>query len=333
MLNILTSNKTINIVIEDYAIRLVEYTGGGLQKVKNVKEKAVPYGLIEHGRILDEMEFYTFLKETVREWGIKRRQVRFYVPDSLVIMKKESFPANLPENEIVGHFYMELGQTLYLPFDEPIFDVYPLPLTDKDSPTREGLLFAVPKDEIVKYTTIFEDAGLKPVAADVRALGIYRFYEAIRQDEFFDEAVLFFELNLNSISISIFSDNRPEFLRYLDLDISLKDWEVTQSEDGTLAWQFIGDEARYLGLLDDQMIELERIMNFYRYSLYKGEKMVTRIVLLGDFPNLDIVRNKVKQTASVPVQIMNASLSSSTDQQLSRSFIPALGLALKGEVS
>lgn len=332
MLNLFSNKKSINFVIDDYAIRMVDYPGGGLTKVKDLKEKAIPEGLLEHGRILDEMEFYAFLKDVVQDWGIKHRNVRFYVPDSLMIMKKVEFPAQLNDEDVKGHFYMELGRTLYLPFDNPIFDVYPLPQADPSNSQREGLLFAVPEEELNKYTAIFEDAGLKPVVADIRSIGVYRYYRSM-QNHFDEEtAILFFELNLNSIMISIFSENRPEFLRFLDLEISLKDWRCDVQKDSSLKWIFNGDEEVFYGLLDDQMIELERMMNFYRYSLHKGEKSVSKIILLGDFPRLDIIVKKIAASVPIPVEILEAYLSPAKTDKVDRVFIPALGLALKGEV-
>ncbi len=332
MLDLFSTKKTINLVIDDYAIRMVDYPGGDLTKVKSFEERAIPDGLLEHGRILDDMEFYQFMKDLVQDWGLKRRHVRFYVPDSLMIMKKVEFPAQLKDEDVKGHFYMELGRTFYLPFENPIFDVYPLPVTDPSSSKREGLLFAVPEEELNKYTAVFEDVGLIPVVADVRSIGIYRYYRYLQPEMNPEEAILFFELNLNSIVISIFSEHKPEFLRFLDLDVSLKDWRCDVEEDGSLKWVFQGDEEAFYGLLDDQMIELERIMNFYRYSLHKGEKQVSRVILLGDFPRLDIISKKVSTTIPTPIRILDAYLSPAKTGQVNRVFIPSLGLALKGEV-
>lgn len=331
MLKLFSNKKSINLVIDDYAIRMVNYAGGGLTKVKELKEAAIPDGLLEHGRILDEMEFYAFLKDVVQDWGIKHRNVRFYAPDSLLIMKKVEFPADLNDEDIKGHFYMELGRNLYLPFDNPIFDVYPLPQTDPSQSKREGLLFAVPEEELNKFTAIFEDTGLKPVVADIRSIGIYRYYRAMQSQFNEENAVLFFELNLNSILISIFSEDHPEFLRYFDLDVSLNDWRCDVQLDGSLEWIFDGNEEAFFGLLDDQMIELDRIMNFYRYSLHKGEQMVSKIFLLGDFPKLDHIQKKMAASVSVPIEILDAYLSPAKIEKVNRAYIPALGLALKGE--
>ncbi|WP_062355436.1 type IV pilus biogenesis protein PilM [Bacillus kwashiorkori] len=327
MLNILTTKKTINLVIDDYALRMVDHSGGDLTHVKTLKEKAIPHGLLEHGRIIQEMEFYHFIRDVVDQWGIKRRAVRFYVPDSLVIMKKVTFPAYLKDNEIIGHFNMELGQTLYLPFDNPSFDVYPLPMEAEGS-ERDGLLFAVPQEEIKKFTDIFVDASLKPIVADIRSLGVYRYYHYLMKPEE-TEAILFFELNLSSVIVSIFSNNRPEFLRYHDLDIQVKDWRGIENKD-RLTWEYDGNEAQFLGLIDDQMVELERILNFYRYSIHKGSQTVSKIVILGDFPQLTIINDKIQQQFSLPIMQLDAYLSPTKHEKVERCFIPALGLALKG---
>lgn len=330
-----SNRKIINIVIDDYAIRMVNHAGGNLRNVTSLNEKAIPSGLIKHGRILDEIEFFNFMKETVREWGIKRRSVQFYVPDSLVIMKKVTFPANLKEDQIKRHLNLELGHTLYLPFDNPIFDVFPLPYEEpmetketSGEPVREGLLFAVPQEEVQKYTEIFADSGLRPIAADVRSIGIYRYFNYMRPS-FTGDAYLFIEINLSSVLISIFSQNIPEFMRYIDLDFQHKDWQSTKNENGTIQWSYSGNKEELNHLIEEQLVELERIMNFYRYSIHKGEKSVSEIILLGDFPNMNMIFEKMQSQLSIPVELFNAYLSPRKSLEVSRSFIPAIGLSLK----
>jgi len=80
------------------------------------------------------------------------------------------------------------------------------------------------------------------------------------------------------------------------------------------------------------MIELERMMNFYRYSLHKGEKVVSKIILFGDFPQLDIIVNKIAELVPTPVEILDAYLSTAKTDKVNRVYIPALGLAIKGEI-
>lgn len=50
-------NKIINIVIEDYVIRLVETNNSNISSIKVIHEKPIPSGLIENGKIMDEIGF------------------------------------------------------------------------------------------------------------------------------------------------------------------------------------------------------------------------------------------------------------------------------------
>ncbi len=334
MLKVFKPKRSVNLVIDDYAIRMVLYPrGGGLSKIKSLKEKQIPPGLIEHGRLMNEEKFGKFFRDTVQEWGLKRERVYFYVPDPLVIMKKETYPARLKDDEIKGHFYMELGQTFYLPFENPVFDIYPIPADDENADEREALIFAAPEEELNKYTEIFTDAGLRPAVADIRHIGVYRYYSAIVQTGDEKDSILFFEMNLPSIMISIFSNHIPEFFRFIELDLNMEEnWQCENDEEGFLQWKFTGNEEEFQGLIDDQMIELGRILEFYQYSLHKGEKKVSKIVLCGDFPHLEKIRESIEKHTSLRVKILDGFLTSLKDERVPRSFIPALGLALKGEV-
>lgn len=329
MLHLFSRGKPINLAIDDYAIRMVEV--GSDLKIRSLREKVIPSGLVEHGRILAEVELYHFMKETVQEWKIQRRQVRLLAPDSMVILRNVAFPSHLEAEEINGHFYMELGRSLYLPFDDPILDVYPLPKKDSDSETRHGLLFAAPDDNIRQMVDLLEDAGLNPIAVDVRPLGIYRYFYNQKASIKKEDTYLFFEVNLKSVHISIFSGHLPEFLRFTELDILEKDWQAKVDDDGFIEWIYAGDETRLQGLLMDQMVELERIMNFYQFSIKKGEKAVSQIIVLGDFPKLSFVKKLIEDALPVPVQLFDSN-SNFDDRPVPRSFIPALGLALKGEI-
>ncbi|RKO61106.1 type IV pilus biogenesis protein PilM [Caldibacillus debilis] len=323
--------KTVNLIVDDYAIRCAEQRGSGLEEI-TLMEKPVPEGMVEQGRIADEIAFYEFFKGTVQEWGIKRRKVRFCVPDSLVSMKKETVPEHVKENELKAYFHMEIGNSIYLPFENPAFDVCLLPERDANDGKRKALLFSVPLEELNKYSEIFIDAGLKPVQCDIRSLSAYRYFAAVEGAKP-GKVYLFLEVNLNWLGITIFSDDLPEFMRYQDLDIPLKNWRCVPAGENAFTWEYAGDETYLSGLLEDQMVELERIMNFYRYSIHKGRRTVTGIILYGDYPDLAKVRERIEENFTLPVTILNGYAFPEKIAALPRSFIPVLGLALKGESS
>lgn len=333
------SKKVANLIIDDYVIRIVENSGQDLSSIKFIDERPIPPGLIENGKVVDEILFYDFMKSIVKDWGIKNRFIRFYVPDSLVIMRNVNFPSSLEGEDIIDHFSLEIGQSIHLPFQNPIFDVYPLPpvaATVEDGAdadiesenVQNGTMFAVPEDEVRKYTEVLADASLKPDAADVRALGVYRYFHHIGYSNETD-VFLFFELNVTSVNISIFHHHQLEFLRYQPFDFDSKLWVPIENEQWT-TWKYQGDEEEMMEAVLEQISELERIIGFYNYSMHKGMKQVTQLVLLGDHPNVYDALQEIESRYDLPVHLLKAYETEAKMKEIGRQFIPALGLALKG---
>lgn len=331
MLFLKRSKKTVNFVLDDYVIRVLENSGQDISNIRLVEERMLPAGMIERGRIKDELEFYDFMRTLVNELKIRNRKVRFYVPNSLVIMRQVEIPANLQGREIKEHLMLEIGGGLHLPFENPIFDVHMIPNEHHESTNekQQGILFAVPEDEVMKYTEIFVDVSLKPIAADVQALGIYRYYYHMAQDDD-NNVYLMFELNLTSTNISIFHQHQIEFLRFQHLDIEANQWTAMETEQEKLNWIYQGNQPQLMGTIEDQIRELDRIMNFYRYSLHRGEKVVTHIVLAGDYPQLEEVKQMIASEYNIPITLLSGYLSKEQDEKLGTAFVPSLGLALKG---
>ncbi|WP_144461918.1 type IV pilus biogenesis protein PilM [Siminovitchia fortis] len=328
MLSFGKSKKFANIVIDDYVIRVVESNGPQLSNVKQLKERPIPAELIEQGRIADEIKFFDFMKQLVRDWKLKHLNVRFYAPESLVIMRQVEYPAHLNGNEVTDHFTFELGQSIHLPFENPVFDIHPMPEDEQANGRKKATLFAAPEEEISKFTHIFTDVHLQPKVVDVRPLGIYRYFHHLDKNRP-GEVYLFFELNMLSLNISIFSDNRLEFTRFQPLDLDPNHLSYSLKDEDLFNWSYSGDESFLERLLDDQISELDRIMGFYRYSLYKGEKNVSQIIMTGDHPLLENVKQKIEQQYGLPVRLLKAYLAPSGDKETEIRFVPALGLVLK----
>lgn len=322
--------------MEDYVIRILEASGQHLENAKVIAEKPLAQGLIENGRITDEIQFYQVIKELVKKYSLKNRLVRFYVPNSLVIMRQVEFPTHLKDKEeIIDYFSLEIGKNIHLPFKEPVFDVYyqyddDADLTESETmqfqEMKTAVLFAAPREEMQRYTDIFVDASLKPVVADVNAFGVYRYYQKFYETNP-NRVYLFAELNVTSINLSVFSENQLEFLRYQDLDVQLSGWKV-DDEMNEIKWQFVEDEELVRGIVSDQVTELGRIMNFYRYSMQQGEKQITDIIILGDHPYKDHFYQQMKEQFELRVQYLTDFQAKSAD--INSAFIPALGLAIEG---
>ena len=187
-------------------------------------------------------------------------------------------------------------------------------------------IIAAPEEEVIKYAQVFSDVDLKPIAVDMQSLGVYRYF--LHQHEVLqDNKVYFFlEMSLLSANISIFHNNLLEFHRYQSLNLSRDNWDISEEAPYTFSFK---EGISYLhGLIENLMTEIERLMNFYRFSIHQGEKSITDIIVFGDFPRFDLVEETLKRF-DLPITILNVDEFSS-DKSISRAFIPALGLALKG---
>lgn len=318
------SKRVVNIVLDDHVIRLVENNGDDLSSIKISTEKLLPENIIENGKIVDELAFYKFMKSIVKELGLKNRRVRFHVPQEIVILRELKIPKDVQANEFNSYITMEIGHTIHFPFKDPVFDIYNTSTTEVENKVT---VLAAPQEEVMKYTTILADVKLDPIAVDVQPLSVYRYFYHTDSQVNGDDVYLFLELDLTSTNISIFHNNYLEFLRYQSLNVSIHDWQPVEEND-VIHWTFTGDEARLLGEIDDQVNEIDRLMNFYRYSIHQGEKSITNIVLLGNYPNLQDVKQRLQYRYDLPITILT--VTSEVDDELRTALIPALGLALKG---
>lgn len=322
LLSFRKSRRTVSFVLEDYVLRMVENNGEDLLSLQTIAERPLPKQVIENGRLIDELVFFEEMQEAVKEWGIKGRNLRFFVPQSLIILREVEVPEDVTSENVKQYIEFEIGNTIHFPFKQPIIDLYP-----KISEDRKVTVLAAPEDEVLKYATIFSDLSLQPKKATIQPLGIYRYllyHEPTIQEQ---KVYMIVEYNLSSINVSILHQHKVEFLRHQPL-LATKDFWEYDEEGGHFT--FTGDEARYEGEVEDQIHELERLMNFYRFSIHQGEQEVNQIIVVGDSPYLNKVTNMIKNRFST-IPIINLDVKEEINgEPIDIKFIPALGLALGG---
>src|SRR5690606_22262524 len=72
-----SSNKMANIIIKDHAIRYVGVKQTSPITVQKFREKYLPPGIVQDGRIIERDTLLLILDECVSDWGIKRNRVQF----------------------------------------------------------------------------------------------------------------------------------------------------------------------------------------------------------------------------------------------------------------
>ncbi|WP_042354910.1 type IV pilus biogenesis protein PilM [Bacillus rubiinfantis] len=299
----LGKRKIVNFTIKDHAIRFVELKQTYPLVIQKMGEYYLPNGLIKEGKILDYDTLATITEQCVAEWKISKRQVRFIVPDPFIVIRKVPIPKDIQEDEIRGYLYMELGSSIHLPFEDPVFDFYLLDgvKDGAEESLKEILLFAAPENMVKEYMDLLEEAKLRPIAADISSLAMNRLIYQHAASISSNDPYLIVQIDLQSINICIFEDNIPVIMRNLYMDIDREKWNYKEKMNTYLTFDFIGEKQEVLNALKDMYSEIEKVLNFYQYSLKQGKKQVQTVYVDGDHPWLDEICKQLKGRFEIPV--------------------------------
>ncbi|KFZ42488.1 pilus assembly protein PilM [Anoxybacillus flavithermus] len=306
-------NRVGNIVIKDHVIRYVELKQQKPLVLHMCEEWPLPEGIVRDGKIVDEEQLTYIMEQCVDMWKMKHRRVRFLVPDPLIVIRKIPLPTEIEHDDIRSYLFMEIGATIPLPFDDAVFDYAVL---EKTKEALHVLLFAAPEASVMQYAELFEAVKLKPIVADISPLSLYRLFYTFDLANDVDH-FLFVQFDLSSLNVSVFHQHRPIFTRQLAFDSQWTYWEKTNN-----GWKWLkeGEPERQL---EDVYKELERVMNFYRFSLQQGKAQITRIVMTGDHPLAHTFSNLLQERLDVTVEMLTLPFS------IDSAYYLPIGLGLK----
>lgn len=317
--------RTVNIDINDHSIRFVELKHANSLSVHRWGERFLPPGIISDGKITDYDSLSNIMEECIDEWKIGRRPIRYMVPDSLVIIRKISIPADVKDDEVHGYLFLEIGSSIHLPFENPVFDVFPLTGNGK---TKELLLFAAPEIHVMQYANLFSELKLNPVAADISPLALYRFYYLLDQSHK-DEILFTVQFDLTSVNMCIFENTIPFVMRQFPIPYDVEKWEIMQKKNA-VEYNYLGDITIMKREFEDIFHEIRKLMDFYRYSINNGKKEVTKFLISGDHPMLDMIFHDLKERFELPVRRLNpGEAMNGKNGMIPYPFYLSLGLALK----
>ena len=309
--------------MNDFFIRALICDDGDLANAK-MYEYPLPSGIVEDEIVQDEMAFFDLLKELVKEWNISKHDLRFFVPDHSVMMRTFEHPKSIESDRLKEYVEMELGRTIHLPFENPLIDVY-----DHKTDDGEAVIFAAPSEEVINLMRLYHDVKLNPTVLDVRTLSTYRF---LKSTSLFspEKTYLIADWSVNAVSISIYSNGNIDFLRYQPIEKPSHDWQYKTDASNNNVYSYEGDIKEYHIPLTDQVFEMDRILNFYRFSLHKGEKSVDQIVLIGDNPEMDFIVEQMRSNIDTPIEVIDDAYVQKFYTQFNAKHLALIGLSLKG---
>jgi type IV pilus assembly protein PilM len=320
------NKRVINLIITDHSIRFLELKNNNLLNVHRWGEHLLPDGIIREGKILDRVTLSLILEECLGNWKIQKRLVKFLIPDPLVIIRKIKIPKDIKEDEIKGYLYLELGTSIHLPFEEPVFDTY---ILSRDFDSTEILLFAAPEQQVMEYASLLSELRLKPISAEISPLAIYRLYHHLDMAKT-DESLMVVQFDIDRVNISMFENQAPIFMHYLPLEFNTVTWDIKRTDDDKHILKFIGDSEELANIFEEYFKEISKLMDFYRYSIHQGSKSISKILLNGDHPLIDIINSELETRFDIPIQMITSrELDTEKTGKIPMAHYLALGLALK----
>jgi len=307
--------RTVSLTIEDDAVRYIGLKSIDPLIIEVAEEISIPANVVVDGKIVDPETLAGVLDKAIEQWKISKRPVQFLAPDQYVITRKVSYPDDILDDELKGYFFIEIGSTLYLPFTDPVFDVVPY---KPNTESNEAIIIASQESVLTQYEQLFEEVKLDPIAADIVPLALYRL--ANTQHNFTGkEHVLIADLENGKLTVSIFHKHYPLFMRPVDLDNAGDLSVITDGKEGASA-------------ITPAMIviEIEKLINFYRYNMWNGSATITHLLVNGEYEFMDALLSRVRDDTNVDAsKLLKKPAQLGTGQELPARFNRTIGLALK----
>ncbi|MFB9974248.1 hypothetical protein FPQ10_06680 [Allobacillus sp. SKP2-8] len=321
-------NLFINLEIKDYVIRFVEWNAETKTIVK-FGEHYISRGIISNGAIENRDEFLKIIRMLTKKWRLKRKQIRMTMPDASVIIRKQSIPSTVLEDEIQQYVSFALGESIHLPFDQPVIETLSLS-TDEENPGDERDIVIISTDEelVIEYSDCFYEAGLKLVSIDISPLNYYRLLE---EQELIDESdeLLLIQYHVESVVFAAMENGYPIFIQQFSL---FDDTTDPQSYGPTLHKEDFSRQ-KVMEQFDEINTEIERIQRFFRYSMNDGKKQFTKLALVGDTPFLSEIRSQLEELNDIPVIELDVEqISGPKGLEVEQRFHQALGLAMRAGI-
>lgn len=273
--------------------------------------------ILHEERIIDSSLLENRLNALVTEKKWKNAKTSILLPDNFVIVREEKIPLQLDPSEIKAYIALHMGQLIRSPFKETRFHFELLEANDLE---QIVLLMLYPQEIITQYESLLQKVSLDPVVADISSLSLYRLIK--QQGELHADStkhIMVLQWSTVNNTVMIFNEDLPKLSRQSRLTRLVDLWDITP--DGESIWK--EDSESLEEAIAETLNVLERLLEFYRYSVMNGESGVTDIYLAGDFPDLEKVKEQFSERFFQPIHIIKVS------EEITSKYLPLYGLAMK----
>ncbi|MCR2806517.1 type IV pilus biogenesis protein PilM [Paenibacillus soyae] len=339
------SSQSIGIEVTETHVKIAEASKASNEKAELLTfvSLELPAGLIEDGKVNDWVQLEHKIKEALGTSRFSSKTVHFAIPSQLVMVRSLRLP-DIAHLELRKLIQFEMNNNFRLAFEDPFYDFVKLPRSDmreeaggenNNQPMCEVMVVAAPVQVLRQYRQLFESLGLVPSSFEIGPFSLLRLMENSGLLE--NNVQILVNVNERQCEITIISDGHMQITRHVEIIFKsiIQEPAEGQNENEWLNSYSSPEQTFHNGVLD-LIAEIERLMNFYNYTLNNGQKILNNILLAGDLPEMIKVRNIMAQNMNQPVRLIEWSdlhvTGSHTEWKVHELAIP-LGLALRGNES
>jgi len=326
--------KNIGMEIKDTVLKMVEVQKSRDKRLLvNFLIEQIPEGLVSEGRIIDREKFEQFLFLTKNKAGIESKNLHLSVSSQNILLRPLRLP-NLPEKELAKVVHLEIENTLQLPFEEYVSDF--VIITDQAERTTakevDLMLVIAPKPYIQDYVDTLQAVGFHLRSIDLAPLAVQR----MMADRNTPQTFMIANIGEKNTEVGIVHQRALRLMHIFSQEFSkVQEGSFAGLQDAQRWVEYQERQGRSNSILEDFGREIERIMNFYLYTLNNRNQTISEVNLVGDPENMQQLVEFLSGRLDIPVRVVGygpvevAPHLEATFQSAAPALIVPTGLAIK----
>lgn len=329
--------RYVGIEFKDALVKLVEIekTANGIT-IQNFHIEKVPDGLLSAGKIQDQDKFLTFLYDLKNKACIQSKNLHLSIDCQNVLLRPIKIP-NIPKKDLEKALDLEIENNIQLPFDDYVADF--VILTDekelKAAKELNIMLVIAPKSHVMTYIHPLKELGFLPLSVDLAPLAVQRVME-LESNGDLGETFMIVNVGEKSTEVSIVHNRVLRIVRTFSLDLQtyIEEPQI-QDADALSFMQFQEERSGIRSFATDIGNEVERILNFYLYTLNNRDQTISELVLIGDLADMTPVAEYLSLRLNVETRLDLLKAENivpalaDTVKEVASSLIVPFGLAIK----
>lgn len=308
-------------------------------------EKVTNGSFFKNNKLRNTDQLMAIFQEIAKEVKLNRFELVISAINSKLLIRQVAIQQMETEKEIREYLFFELGESIPLPFEDPIFDLLVYEHTSRKNKrgkqvsqsTKKIKSFTIRRNQlavngkvsvVVTSQPILEEVGECVKKSGGQLIGVD--YSALAYTRLFQKKInwsqnfILVELDAGTATITIFEKQIPTYVQFDNYN--QVNWKYLEKKDGVQVTFPVETESEMLRKLGETIKEMG---HYFSQELSLGNA-IAQIYLVGGHPWLKgEVQTIIQNENQVPVKVLVSSLKDKDQKRIPERFSLALGLSMK----